>query len=211
MKTISRRFSSFFCRSARPAARYRIAARSLAWLLPVLLWALPLHAQNHLDNATVLVIRHAEKPKHGRSLTPAGFARAQAYARYFDPFHFQGHTLRINALYAGADQPGSIRPRLTLEPLSHTLHLPLNATFGTNNPEPLVEALRHQPHGNHILIAWRHKHIPVLLTALGADPARLLPNGEWPGSVYDWVIYLRYDDHGRLVEQRRFPEPEPLP
>ncbi len=180
-------------------------------LLIVFLAALPLHAQDHLDNATVLVIRHAEKPKHGRSLTPAGFARAQAYTRYFDPFHGDGITLRINALYAGADDAGSIRPRLTLEPLSHTLHLPLDTAFSTGDPEPLVRALRTQPHGDHILIAWRHKHIPGLLAALGADPARLLPNGIWPGSVYDWVIYLRYDAHGKLVAQRRIQEPEPLP
>ena len=195
----------------------RLRSRRRASLWPItalfLLAALTLtaQAQDHLANATILVIRHAEKPKHGRSLTPAGFARAQAYAHYFDPFHWEGHTLHIDALYAGADSAGSMRPRLTLEPLSHALHLSLNTQFRTDDPQPLVNALRTQPHGSHILIAWRHKHIPDLLAALGADPASLLPNGKWPGTVYDWVIYLHYNALGHLVTQRRIQEPEPLP
>lgn len=205
---------------ASPLALSRKSPRRPAWLALALLIApfiaaaqltLPAQAQDHLANATVLVIRHAEKPPHGRSLTPAGFARARAYTLYFNPFRADGLTLRINALYAGADTKGSIRPRLTLEPLSHALRLPLNTQFGTDNPAALVHALRTRPHGNHILIAWRHHHIPLLLTALGADPDTLLPHGKWPGSVFDWVVYLRYNAAGRLVEQKLIREPSPLP
>jgi hypothetical protein len=173
-----------------------------------------LHAQeshNLLANTTVLIIRHAEKPASGASLTPEGFARARKYAHYFAPFHAEGETVRINALYAGADSADSVRPRLTLEPLSHAIGVPLNTEFRTNESDALVHALSTAPHGNHVLIAWRHKKIPALLKAFGADPAALLPDGVWPNPVFDWVILLHYDSAGHLQTQKLIHEPDPLP
>lgn len=192
----------------------RLAMRSL--LLPFFA-VLPLvaagtaTAQNALANTTVLIVRHAEKPKVGNSLTPQGFARAEAYTHYFAPFELDGKPLQINALYAGHDSADSMRPRLTLEPLSHTLHLPLNTDFMTNDPAALADFLRTQPHGDHVLIAWRHKKIPALVEALGGDPAQLLPSLPWPDDVYDWVLVLRYDAQGKLAGEQRIQEPNPLP
>lgn len=175
---------------------------------------LPLQAQqqrNYLANATVLIIRHAEKPASGSSLTPEGFARANKYAHYFLPFHVDETTITLNALYAGQDSAASVRPRLTLEPLSRASGLPLNTDFPTSNPGAIAHALAYSPHGNHVLIAWRHGKIPALLKSLHADPALLLPNGVWPDSVYDWVIFLRYDANGHLQAQKLIHEPDPLP
>jgi len=166
--------------------------------------------QNHLANATVLIVRHAEKPAEGSSLTPEGFARAKAYAHYFAPFHLNGESIAINALYAGKDSKGSVRPRLTLEPLSQALQLPLNTEFSTEDPEALAEHLRTTEHGDHVLIAWRHKKIPALITALGGDPAQLIPGEKWPDEVYDWVIVLRYDGAGKLAHQELVHEPQLL-
>jgi hypothetical protein len=42
--------------------------------------------------------------------------------------------------------------------------------------------------------------------ALGADPESLLPNGRWPGDVFDWLIELRYDENGDLFESKRIDE-----
>lgn len=167
--------------------------------------------QNHLANSTVLVIRHAEKPAKGAGLAPEGVARAEKYARHFHPFILDGKTLSIDALYAGADTPDSVRPRLTLEPLSKATGIPLNVQFPTSRPGELARALASAPHGDHILIAWRHKKIPALLSALGADPELLLPGGVWPGSQYGWVIVLHYDATGHLDRQRLIHEPDPLP
>jgi hypothetical protein len=174
---------------------------------------LPRAQESHspLANATVLIIRHAEKPASGASLTPEGFARAQKYAQYFHPFCVDGTALEINALYAGADSADSVRPRLTLEPLSRAIGVPLNTQFSTSDPEGLAHALITQPHGDHVLIAWRHKKIPALLKALGADPAGLLPGDTWPDSVYDWVVFLHFDANGHLDTQRLIHEPDPLP
>lgn len=167
------------------------------------------HSQ--LANSTVLVIRHAEKPASGASLTAEGFVRAAKYAHYFNPFVVDGTTMQINALYAGSDSADSVRPRLTLEPLSKATGIPLNLQFNTNAPDVLAQALVAEPHGDHVLIAWRHKKIPGLLKALNADPDTLLPGGVWPDSVYDWVILLHFDAAGRLDRQRLIHEPDPLP
>lgn len=173
-----------------------------------------LHAQeqkNLLANTSVLIIRHAEKPASGSSLTAEGFARANKYAQYFHPFRDDGGAIEINSLYAGADSAKSVRPRLTLEPLSRATGIPLDTRFSTDDPAALAKALATEPHGDHVLIAWRHEKIPGLLKALGADPARLLPDGAWPGSVFDWVILLQFDAAGHLQTQRLIHEPEPLP
>jgi len=168
-------------------------------------------ALNHLANSTVLVIRHAEKPAEGANLNPEGSARAESYARYFHSFAIDGTTIPINALFAGSDTPNSARPRLTLEPLSRASGIPLNVTYATNAPELFAHALAAQPHGSHVLVAWRHKQIPALLKAFGAEPATLLPKGEWPNSVYDWVVFLHFDAAGKLDQQRLIHEPDPLP
>ncbi len=187
-----------------------------SWPLLAILCSAPLlHAEkaaSYLANSTVLVIRHAEKaPDSGSSLTPLGFARAEKYARYFHPFEINGKAILIDALYAGSDSTESIRPRLTLEPLSRATGLPLNTQFSTNEPEQLARALSEKPHGEHVLIAWRHKKIPSLLKALGADTAALLPEGLWPDSVYNWVILLHFGATGHVDEQELIHEPDPLP
>jgi hypothetical protein len=158
-------------------------------------------AQDHLAGNTVLIVRHAEKPLIGRELTREGEARANAYVHYFEPFQDGGLKININALYSGSDSPDSIRPRLTLEPLSHATGLPLDYSISSKDPDALVALLRTQSHGNHPLIAWRHGSIPSLLIAFGASPD-LIPGGKWPDEVYEWVIILTFDSSGHLQSQR---------
>jgi hypothetical protein len=167
--------------------------------------------ENHLANKTVLIIRHAEKPDTGTVLSPAGVARAQSYAHYFHPFALDGQRLQPDTLIAGADSTDSVRPRLTLEPLSQATGIALDTRFATNAPDALVHALMDEAHGKCILIAWRHKKIAPLLKAFGADSATLLPAGTWPDEVYDWVIVLHFDAAGHVDQQRRIAEPNPLP
>jgi hypothetical protein len=193
---------------------FRSRRFGFTFVIAVACFAPLVHAQespNHLANATVLIIRHTEKPAEGASLTPQGFARAASYAHYFHPFVVDGAPLSINALYAGADSPDSIRPRLTLEPLSQSIGVPLNTHFSTSESEAFAHALATEPHGDHVLIAWRHKKIPVLLKALGAHPATLLPEGTWPDDVYDWVVLLHFDGAGNVDRELLIHEPNPLP
>ncbi len=157
-------------------------------------------APNYLANNTVLIVRHAEKPASGTGLTPAGEARARAYVRYFEPFRESGLNIPVDALFAGADSDNSVRPRLTLEPLSHASGLPLDTSIGTKDTDALVHRLQAQPHGAHPLIAWRHGQIPALLTSFGASTSDL-PGGKWPDDTYDWVIVLAFDSAGHLTHQ----------
>jgi hypothetical protein len=154
--------------------------------------------QNYLANNTILIVRHSEKPDTGTGLTPVGEARARLYAKYFEPFQEEGLSLSVDCLYAGADSTNSVRPRLTLEPLSKATGLPLHLKVGTKDSEVLVRELRTEAHGRHPLIAWRHGEIPALLTAFGASPEQLLPNGKWPDDVFDWVIMLNLGPDGQL-------------
>ncbi|HEY3852844.1 MAG TPA: flagellar basal body-associated protein FliL [Verrucomicrobiae bacterium] len=151
-----------------------------------------------LRDATVLIIRHAEKPENGNGLSPEGVERARAYPQYFATFQLDGQPLKLDSLFAAADSKKSERPRLTMEPLSRALGVPLNTDFKDKEPETLARELKANPHGANILICWHHQEIPGLLRGLGADPDKLLPRGEWPGHIYGWVIELRYDHEGRL-------------
>ena len=199
--------------SSRGTAMTKIptACKLVIALLALSLMVLPVAARQlagNLANATVLILRHADKPTHGSGLSAAGNARAIAYARYFHPFRADGSSISIepNALFATKDSQESHRPRLTLEPLSESTGLPINTHFANGEEIALVAALRAQPQGQHILIAWHQGHIPNLLKGLGVDPATLLPEGKWPDDVYDWVIELSFDANGKLAASRRIVE-----
>lgn len=158
-------------------------------------------ATDGLAGNTVLIIRHSEKPETGTGLTAAGEARARAYATYFAPFRENKLSLKVDALYAGADSAKSFRPRLTMEPLSKATGIPIHSEIATQNSEAMVKLLRTSQHGKTPLIAWRHGELPALVSAFGADGARLIPGGKWPDEIFDWVIVLQFDEAGKLMSQ----------
>jgi hypothetical protein len=77
--------------------------------------------------------------------------------------------------------------------------LKIDTRFGNSQSAELAADLRANQQGKVILICWRHPYIPDLLSALGANPKTFLPNGKWPGSVYNWVILLSFDQDGHLI------------
>jgi hypothetical protein len=154
---------------------------------------------NGLADTTVMIIRHAEKPDSGSGLTPAGEARARAYVDYFEHFAVDGQPMAPNSLYASADSKSSMRPRLTIEPLSQAMGLPIDSRFADKQTEEIADALRTTAHGKRVLIAWHHGEIPKLIRDLGGDSASLIPGDKWPSDVFGWVVVLRYDRHGELV------------
>ena len=165
--------------------------------------AAPAPAQTSpLSNATVFLIRHAEKPEDGEELSPAGEKRAQFYVDYFKWLKVEGKPLKLDHLFAAADSKNSERSRLTLTPLSRALNLPLDLRFEADDVKSLAEELLAKDHGKAILICWHHGGIPDLLKKLGEKPARLLPDGEWPDDVFDWLIVLRFDAAGEIVPSR---------
>ncbi len=162
-----------------------------------------------LANATLLLVRHAEKPDSGSGLTPAGEARARAYASYFRHFEVDGAPVKIAALIATADTARSTRPRLTLEPLSRATGLPVLQPFADDDVKALADQLRQGPGGRTTLIAWHHGKLPKLLGELGAGCEGVVPE-KWPAEVYDWVVVVRYGRDGAARSCKLVKEPDPL-
>ncbi len=158
--------------------------------------------RSKLEHATVLIIRHAEKPDDGSGLAPAGVTHAQAYVPYFENYQVDGKPIKLTALFAAANSGSSERPYLTIRPLSQAIGLPIDSQFKDKDYGELVKALQDTGHGREILICWHHGEIPNLLRALGADPATLLPGSEWPSDQYGWVVQLRFDKDGKLKESK---------
>jgi len=157
------------------------------------------HAQDGPKNSVVLIIRHAENGGVGHGLAPRGEQRAEAYKNYFLNFAVDSKRREPQAIFAAKDSSKSHRPRLTVEPFAKAANLKIDTRFGNNQSTELAADLRANQQGKVILICWRHPYIPALLRALGAEPKTFLPNGKWPGSVYDWVILLSFDHEGRLI------------
>jgi len=152
-----------------------------------------------LADATVVIVRHGEKPDEGAGLSPAGEARAKAYVGYFEHLSLDGTPFRPDTLVASADSKNSARERLTLEPLAQALGLPIDQRFADKEVKQLAHALGGESHGKSVLIAWHHGELAKLIDALGANPATLLPDGRWPDDVFNWVVVLRYDHQGKLI------------
>jgi hypothetical protein len=163
-----------------------------------------------LAGDTLILVRHAEKPdgdNAGPGLAPAGEARAKAYADYFLHFQLDGAPIKIGEIIATADSDGSARPRLTVTPFSQAAGLKIEQPFPDKEVKALAHWLAAGDPNRTILIAWHHGKMPKLLRELGADPDELLPDGTWPEDTYDWVIALKYDDNGQLIEQKKIVEP----
>jgi hypothetical protein len=156
-------------------------------------------AQNGPKDAVVLIIRHAEDGGKGQDLAPRGHERAEAYKDYFLNFAVDSKRREPTVIFAAKDSKKSHRPRLTVEPFAKAANLKIDTRFGNDQSTDLAADLRANHQGKVILICWRHPYIPALLSALGANPKTFLPNGKWPGAVYDWVILLSFDQDGRLV------------
>ena len=157
------------------------------------------NAQEGPKNATVLIIRHAEDADNGDGISPLGQQRAEAYKNYFLKFTVDSKRREPEAIFAAKDSKKSHRPRLTMEPFAKAANLKIDTRFGNNQSADLAADLRANQQGKVILICWRHPYIPALLRALGANAETFLPNGKWPGAVFNWIILLSFDEDGHLI------------
>jgi hypothetical protein len=159
------------------------------------------HAKSttHLKDATVLIIRHAEKPETGKDLAPAGVRRAEAYVAFFRSLTVNSHPVKIDHLFAAHQSKNSDRCRETLLPLSNALAKKLHTEFDVTEGQHLADKVKSSYSGESVLICWHHGAIPDLLKAFGVDPKVLLPGGKWPEDVFGWLIVLRYDQNGQVT------------
>jgi hypothetical protein len=173
------------------------------WLITAILFASALipaaDAQEGPKDAVVLIIRHAEDAGSGDGISPLGQQRAEAYKNYFLNFTVDSKRREPAVIFAAKDSKKSHRPRLTMEPFAKAANLKIDTRFGNDDSNELAADLRANQQGKVILICWRHPYMPALLRALGAAPETFLPNGKWPGAVYNWVILLSFDQDGHLI------------
>jgi hypothetical protein len=153
---------------------------------------------SQLKNATVLIIRHAEKPEIGKHLSSAGVKRAQAYVGFFKSFTLNSHLVKVDHLFAAKESQHSDRCRETLLPLSNSLDLKIHSNFDLSESQELADKVRRTYSGETVLICWHHGAIRDLLKAFGVRPKVLLPGGEWPDDVFGWLVVLRYDQKGEV-------------
>ena len=157
------------------------------------------YSQEGPKNTVVLIIRHAEDAGSGDGISSLGQERAEAYKNYFLNFTVDSKRQEPTVIFAAKDSKKSHRPRLTMEPFAKAANLKIDTRFGNNQSTELAADLRANQQGKVILICWRHPYIPALLGALGATPETFLPNGKWPGAVFDWIILLSFDQNGHLI------------
>jgi hypothetical protein len=157
------------------------------------------HAQDGPKDAVVLIIRHADDADSGDGLSPLGQERTEAYKNYFLNFTVDSKPREPTVIFAATDSKKSHRPRLTMEPFAKAANLKIDTRYGNDQSANLAADLRANQQGKVILICWRHPYIPALLSALGANPETFLPNGKWPGKVFNWIILLSFDQDGHLI------------
>jgi hypothetical protein len=159
-------------------------------------------------NASILLVRHAEKPETGTGLAPAGQARAQAYVAWFQNYAIDGTPFRPKYIFAAADSDDSHRPRLTMTPLAKALGLTIDDKHKDKDYAQVADDLLHHPryNGSDVLVCWHHGEILDLAAALGASVGTLPPSANWPakwhGDVFGWVLQLVYGADGTLVPAR---------
>ena len=160
----------------------------------------------------VMLIRHGEKQVNGppvgvtedgtqdkHSLIVRGWQRAGALIPFFlrppDP-----HIVTPTKIYAsnvapaplivdGIDISKSLRPQETVTPLAEKLALQITTPYTVGQEATLVADIQHD--NGIVLVAWEHKHIPLI-----AQPLCPSAPGTWPDDRFDVVWVLDFAANG---------------
>ncbi len=162
---------------------------------------------------TIMLIRHGEKPTvpppHGvdengaedkNSLIVRGWQRAGALIPFFRTPWVEG-IKTPTAIYAagtsvqplmidGVDEARSLRAEQTVTPLAQALSLKVHKQYLVGQEDLLVQSITRET--GVVLVAWEHKHIPVIAQKLSAAAP-----DSWPGKdVFDIVWVLEASNGG---------------
>ena len=137
----------------------------------------------------VILLRHGEKPAHGDTLSPKGFARAVELVQFFTeenlPFQLQTPT----AVFAqrSSKNHSSTRPVQTVALLANTWQIPLYTQYSRGDYKSMVEKVANNFSSGMVLVCWDHEHLPAIASDFGVKNAP-----SWPGSVYNWVWVIDF-------------------
>jgi hypothetical protein len=157
--------------------------------------------------ATVMIVRHAEKPRgeeppygvaedgteNRASLTVRGWMRAGALADAF--VHPQRWSVPVPAaIYAPHPGDGTgLRGVETVAPLARRLGIAVDTSYARGEEERLAAALRAGSGAR--LVAWEHLSIPAIVAHLGTIVPE--PQKGWDGDRYDLIwCFVRGADGG---------------
>jgi hypothetical protein len=164
--------------------------------------------QNENGIATVVFIRHGEKPEGGfGQLNCQGLNRALTLA----PFIAETFG-KPNAIFApnpshpkedGGNTYDYVRPLATIEPTAIWFGLPVDVTLDVYDRDGLQDAIEKHRASDHnvlILVAWEHKQIASivrsLLDAHHADPAIVTDVKDWESKDFDSMYVVRIERLG---------------
>jgi hypothetical protein len=120
-------------------------------------------------------------------LSKSGRRRAEKLAKYI-PQTFG----KPDYLFAASPVADSVRAYLTLRPLADASGLVIDGSYKSTEFVYLSSKLLHDPRfdDSRIVVAWTHKELPTLGSALGA-PRDALPK-QWEDNVFDLCFALTY-------------------
>lgn len=151
----------------------------------------------------IMLIRHAEKqpddppgpPPYGikangkkkrYSLTVRGWQRSGALVPFFcspkAPVETPGFVYAA-AVTDDNDETKSRRPQETVTPLAQRLGIEINVSYTVGQEAQLATDI--QSRSGVVLVAWEHKHIPLIVAGL-----KMSAPGAWPDDRFDLVWIL---------------------
>lgn len=161
----------------------------------------------------IMLIRHGEKPTdpppHGvdengaddkNSLIVRGWQRAGALTPFFRGPWVEGirtptviyaaGTSDQPLLIDGEDEAKSLRAEQTVTPLAQALSLKVQNQYLVGQEDLLVQSIGRET--GVVLVAWEHKHIPIIAQTLSAAAP-----DNWPGKdVFD-IVWVFEASNGR--------------
>lgn len=140
----------------------------------------------------ILIIRAAERPLQGDSLSLRGRERAAALAPMITEspeFIVFGQPFAIYAAGASKSDP-SKRPVETVKPLADSLKIPIIDKYTNQDYRKMIEEIQFESlyNGKTIVICWEQPLISEIARAFGAlqTPAR------WPVDIFDRIWSITY-------------------
>lgn len=139
--------------------------------------------------AHIIILRHGEKVSdEERTLSPRGYARAEALADYFSDSRFLSVYGKPAVFYAAsAGKKSSLRSIETITPAAQKLGMIVDDSFKKDDGEELMLAVlaNKELDGRTVVICWNHSGISDLLKPLDGD----FPN-KWGNQIFDrfWIL-----------------------